>query len=132
MRKFNVKVNGVSYAVEVEEVGAFAAPSFVPAPEMPKEAVAAAPVAVVPAAKAPAAAAAPVKAGGTEIPSPLPGDVRKLLVADGSVVKAGDKILVLEAMKMENDIVSTAGGTISYAVKVGDHIDTGEIIAYIK
>lgn len=120
MRKFNIKVNGTSYAVEVEEIGG----GSTSAPAQSVAAPAAAPVVK------PAAPAAP--AGGAKVDSPMPGDVRKLCVADGATVKAGDKIIVLEAMKMENDIVTPHGGTITYAVKEGDHVDSGAVIAYIK
>lgn len=120
MRKFNIKVNGTSYAVEVEEAG-----ETVSAPAPAK--AAAAPVPVVSAPAAPA-----VKSGGTKIECPMPGDVRKLFFKNGDTVKTGDKIIVLEAMKMENDIVATAGGIITYAVAEGDHIDTGAPIAYVK
>ena len=97
MRKFNVNVNGNSYMVEVEEVtdgvtaevaAPVTAPIAAPAPAMAKPAA--------PAAKAPA--------GGTIVKAPMPGTVLKLAVAPGAVVKKGDRILVLEAMKMENDI----------------------------
>lgn len=122
MRKFNVSVNGKSYSVEVDEINGASS----------------APVAVAPAAAAPAPAAAPVApkaaapTGGKEVTSPMPGTIRKLAVADGVTVKAGQSIVVLEAMKMENDIVSTADGVITYAVKVGDNVETGAVLAYIK
>lgn len=122
MRKFNVTVNGKSYSVEVEEVGG-SAPVAAPAPVAMPKAAAAAPAA------APKAAA---PAGGKEVPSPMPGVIRKLSFADGAAVKAGQPIAVLEAMKMENDIVATADGTITYAVKVGDSVESGTVLAYIK
>ncbi len=122
MRKFNVSVNGKSYSVEVDEINGASS----------------APVAAAPAAAAPAPAAAPVApkaaapTGGKEVTSPMPGTIRKLAVADGATVKAGQSIVVLEAMKMENDIVSTADGVITYAVKAGDNVETGAVLAYIK
>lgn len=122
MRKFNVSVNGKSYSVEVEEVGG-AASSVASAPVAT---AAPAPVA------APAAPKAATPAGGKAVESPMPGVIRKLAVADGATVKAGQSVVVLEAMKMENDIVAPADGVISYAVKVGDNVETGAALAYIK
>lgn len=121
MRKFNVSVNGKSYSVEVEEVGG-AAPAAVAAP------VAASAPAAAPAA-APKAAA---PQGGTAVKSPMPGVIRKLCFADGAAVKAGQAIAVLEAMKMENDIVATADGVVTYTVKVGDNVETDAALAYVK
>ena len=117
MRKFNVTVNGKSYSVEVDEVGG-AAPAAAPAEVKP----AAAPVAAKPAAPA----------GGTAVNSPMPGVVRKLAFANGAAVKAGQPVVVLEAMKMENDIVATADGTITYTVEVGANVETDAVLAYIK
>lgn len=123
MRKFNVSVNGKSYSVEVEEVGGAITPVAAPAPAV-KEA------APAPAANKAAAASAP--AGGTPVKSPMPGVVRKLVVAEGTAVKAGQPIVVLEAMKMENDIVASADGAVSYAVAVGDSVETDTVLAYVK
>lgn len=115
MRKFNVTVNGKTYAVEVEEgEGSVSAPV----------------VAATPAAPAPAPAAAP--AGGTAVNAPMPGLVLKLAVANGATVKKGDKIVVLEAMKMENDIVAPAAGVVTFAVKQGDTVETGARLASIN
>lgn len=121
MRKFNVTVNGKSYSVEVEEIGG-AAPVAAPAP------AAVAPAAPVAAAAAPASA----PAGGTPVKSPMPGVVRKFAFANGAAVKAGQPVVVLEAMKMENDIVATADGTITYAVDIGANVETDAVLAYIK
>lgn len=125
MRKFNVNVNGNSYLVEVEEVSdgvsvettaPVAAPAAAPAP------VAAKPVNAAP--KAPA--------DGTIVKSPMPGTVLKLAVANGASVKKGDKILVLEAMKMENDINASADGTVTFLVAQGASVETGADLASIK
>ena len=62
----------------------------------------------------------------------MPGLILGLAHKDGDTVKKNDKIIVLEAMKMENDINAPADGTITYAVKKGDNVDTGAILAYIK
>lgn len=114
MRKFNISVNGKTYAVEVEE-----AESGASAPV-----VAAAPVAQAPVPTAPA--------GGTAVNAPMPGLVLKLAVANGATVKKGDKIVVLEAMKMENDIVAPVAGVITFAVKTGDNVETGARLASIN
>lgn len=124
MRKFNVNVNGNTYVVEVEEVGAG---SVAAAPV-----VTAAPVAAPAPAAAPAPVAKPATAGGEAVKAPMPGTVLKLVVADGATVKKGDKIMVLEAMKMENDINAVCDGTVSFAVRAGDGVETGATLAYIK
>ena len=118
MRKFNVNVNGNVYSVEVEEVT--------------DGAVQTAPAAAPAAAAAPAPAAKPVVTGGTAVNSPMPGTVLKLAVADGATVKKGEKILVLEAMKMENDINASADGVVTFMVKTGESVETGTKLAVIK
>ena len=114
MRKFNISVNGKTYAVEVEEAQGGAS----------EPVVAAALVAQAPAPTAPA--------GGTAVNAPMPGLVLKLAVANGATVKKGDKIVVLEAMKMENDIVAPVAGVITFAVKTGDNVETGARLASIN
>ena len=125
MRKFNVTVDGISYEVEVEEIGG---------------AVAQAPVSVAPVATPvqkvatpaiPAKSAPKAVAGGDPVKSPMPGNIVKLLVAEGATVAKDQAILVLEAMKMENDIVADKDGTVSFAVKTGDTVETGAILATI-
>lgn len=131
MRKFNVNVNGKSYYVEVEEAGSTA--SAQPAAVTTPAPVAAAPATAVatpaPAVATPAPAAKP--AGGVAVVSPMPGQVLRFIVSEGASVKKGEKIIVIEAMKMENEIVASADGVVSFAVKKGDNIDTGVTLAYI-
>ena len=132
MRKFNINVNGNSYVVEVEELTdgevVVSAPIAQATPVAP---VVAAPTPVAkPVAPAPAPKA--VSAGGEAVNAPMPGTVLKLAVADGATVKKGDKILVLEAMKMENDINAVVDGVVSFAVRSGDSVETGAVLAYIK
>ena len=116
MRKFNVTVNGKSYEVDVEEIGGGESSTPVSAP------VADAPAKV-----------APKPAGeGTPLPSPLPGLILGLTHKDGDTVKKGEKVIVLEAMKMENDVNAPADGVITYAVKKGDNVETGAVLAYIR
>ena len=129
MRKFNVNVNGKSYYVEVEEAGstASAQPAAVTAPAP----VAAAPAVATPAPAVATPAPAAKPAGGVAVVSPMPGQVLRFIVSEGASVKKGEKIIVIEAMKMENEIVASADGVVSFAVKKGDNIDTGVTLAYI-
>ncbi|MBR2967304.1 MAG: acetyl-CoA carboxylase biotin carboxyl carrier protein subunit [Clostridia bacterium] len=122
MRKFNVNVNGKSYYVEVEEVASEGVAT--PAP-------AAAPVAAPKAAPV-AAPKATAEAGSTVVTAPMPGTILNTCVENGATVNKGDKILVLEAMKMENEIVASASGKVTFLVKKGDSVDTGAQLAYIK
>lgn len=119
-RKFRVTIGGITYNVEVEEIGGgAAAPAAAPAPAQapvrvaaPAAAPAPAP-APAPAAPAPAAAkAAAPTAGGEVIKAPLPGMVAAVRVEVGQTVTPGQVVLVLEAMKMENDITAPVGGTV--------------------
>ena len=96
MRNFLVNVNGTQYEVAVEEIDGKAAPAVKAAP-------AAAPVA------APVVAAA---AGATKVTAPMPGTILGVNVKEGDVVKAGQPIFVLEAMKMESDITAPVNGTV--------------------
>lgn len=126
-KKFNVTVNGTTYEVEVEEVKAAGS-----AP------VAAAPKAAAPApAPAPKAAPAPVAkatagAGEHSIDSPMPGKVIKLIANEGQAVKAGDVILILEAMKMQNEITADTDGTLKkFNVAAGQSVKAHESLAII-
>ena len=124
MRNFIVTIDGKQYQVGVEEVGATA--SVAPVVTEIKAAPAAAPVA--------APAAKPVSAGpvnGTKVNAPMPGMIKELSKPEGSAVKAGDVILVLEAMKMDNDITAPCSGTISYKTTKGSNVDTGDLMAVI-
>ncbi|MDR3216518.1 MAG: biotin/lipoyl-binding protein [Clostridiaceae bacterium] len=132
MRKFNVTVNGNVYEVEVEETGAVAAPVQAAAPVA---AAAPAPTAVVapkPAAPAaPAAKKAEAPANGTKVACPMPGTVVGVKVSNGQTVKKGQTLLVLEAMKMENEISSPADGVVTVLCAKGDTTATGDILAVI-
>lgn len=126
MRKFIVTVNGSQYEVGVEEV----ADGGVVTPVVQNVApVAAAPVA----APAPAAAPAPkaAVATGTEMRSPMPGIILELKVAEGATVKEGDVVVVLEAMKMANDLTAPASGTISFRTQKGANVDSDALLAII-
>ena len=102
MKNYRITVNGTAYDVAVEELGAGAAPAAVAAP---------APVAA--AAPAPAAPAAPAAAGSIEVAAPMPGKILNVKAGVGTAVKKGDVILILEAMKMENDVVAPEDGTVA-------------------
>ena len=134
MRKFNITVNGVSYEVEVEEVGAgFAAPVAAPVAAAPVAAApkAAAPVAAAPAAAPKAAAPAPV-ANGLKIESPMPGTILDVKVSQGAAVKKGDILMILEAMKMENEIVAPEDGTVAQVnVQKGASVNSGDVLCVL-
>ena len=118
-KKFNITVNGSSYAVEVEEVGGSAAP--VAAAPRAAAAPAAAPApAPAPAPAAPAAPAAKAAGAGEHaINAPMPGKILKVLVKEGQQVKAGENMMMLEAMKMQNEILADADATVK-AVNVAE------------
>lgn len=124
MKKYNVTVNGNIYEVEVEEVGG--AVSAAPA------AAVAAPVAA-PKAAAPKAAAPSGAAGSVKVEAPMPGTVLAVKAAVGTAVKAGDTILVLEAMKMENEIAAPSDGVVaSINVAQGAAVNTGDVLATLN
>lgn len=135
MRKFNIKVNGQAYEVEVEEVaGGFAPAPVVPVAAAPAPAVApvAAPApekAETKAAPAPAPVAAP--AGGTQLKAPMPGTVIDFKATNGVAVKKGQTVLILEAMKMENEIVAPADGVITFVASKGASVNTDDLLAVI-
>lgn len=136
--KYQVKVDGKTFEVEVEKVGggprSLSMADF-GAPQVPTAPVAApvAPAAPAPAAPAPEAKAAPAAStGGDAVTSPMPGTILKVNVNDGASVNAGDVIIILEAMKMENEIVATTSGTVSLKVKQGETVDTDQLLAEIK
>lgn len=123
MKKYNVTVNGTAYEVTLEAVDA----SEVKASPAPAAAPAAAP------APAPAAApAAPVSGGKETVSSPMPGNILAVNVANGAAVKKGDVLMILEAMKMENEIMSPCDGTIlSVNVTKGASVETGAVLCVI-
>ena len=112
MKKYRITVNGTSYEVEVEELGAAYAPTpAAPAPAARPAAPApkAAPAPAAPAAPAPAAAPS---AGASVVAAPMPGNILDIKVKAGDSVKKGDVLLILEAMKMENEIQAAADGVV--------------------
>ena len=114
MKKYRVNVNGTAYEVEIEEMNG---------------APAAAPVAA-----APAAAPAPAASGtGESITSPMPGNILAVNVAAGDMVKKGQVLMVLEAMKMENEIMASHDGKVTaVAVTKGAAVESGALLCTIQ
>lgn len=130
MRKFKVQVNGIPYDVEIEEVGGAAAPAPAPAAVSAPVSAPAAPASpVAPAAPAPA----PAATGGEPINAPLPGTVLEVKVSAGQSVSKGDVLFVLEAMKMENEILAAHDGVIaSVNAQKGASVNSGDVLASFK
>ena len=120
MRKFIVNVNGNSYEVEVEEVGGVSASAVAPV---------AAPVVAAPVA---APKAAPAPAGGTPVKAPMPGNVLDIKVSNGQAVKKGDVLVILEAMKMENEISAPQDGTVTVVASKGATVNTGDVLVTLS
>lgn len=132
--KYKVTLNNRTYEVEVEEGKAMLIDeyeAYAPAAPAP---VAAAPVAAAPAAEpaAPAAPAGAALAAGEVVKSPMPGNILKINVAQGQKINEGDVLIVLEAMKMENEIVATKSGTVAQIVTAkGAVVETGAPLVVI-
>ena len=127
MKKYTITVNGTAYEVEVEEAGVVASAPKAAAAPAPR---AAAPAPAPKAAPAPAPkAAAPVAAGATTVSAPMPGKVLEVKVKAGDAVKSGDVLMILEAMKMQNEIMAPADGTVSdVRVSAGQTVSTGDVM----
>lgn len=117
MRNFIITVEGKQYEVSVEEVGGAAQSANVAQPIVQKAAPA------EPQVKAPA--------NGTQMKAPMPGMIAGFKVEEGAAVKKGQAVIVLEAMKMENDLTAPCDGIISFKVQKGANVDTGALIAVI-
>ena len=121
MKNYRITVNGVAYDVAVEELGAGEA--------------SAAPVSTPAAVPAPAKKAAPKtsgSAGAVKITAPMPGKITKIVAEVGQSVKAGDVVLILEAMKMENEILANTSGKVKkVSVAVNDMVETDDILLII-
>lgn len=125
MKNYRITVNGTSYDVTVEELSGGAAPAAAPV---------VAPVAApAPAAPAPSKAAPAGGAGSIKVSSPMPGKILAVKANVGDSVKKGQVILILEAMKMENEVVAPEDGTIaSIDVTVGASVESGDTLATIN
>ena len=147
--KYVATINGKKYEVEVEKLEAYksldrngvAAPAApvlpASAPVQRPAAPAPAPVAAAPApAPAPAAAPAPkaaAPAGATTVEAPMPGKILNIKVSEGQAVKFGEVVVIMEAMKMETEIVAPADGTVAQIlVKAGDAVDTGAALVTLN
>lgn len=147
--KYVATINGKKYEVEVEKLEAYksldrngvAAPAApvlpASAPVQRPAAPAPAPVVAAPApAPAPAAAPAPkaaAPAGATTVEAPMPGKILNIKVSEGQAVKFGEVVVIMEAMKMETEIVAPADGTVSkILVKAGDSVDTGAALVALN
>ena len=141
--KYTATLNGKQYEVELERIDAYepmsrygeapaAAPAPVAAPAAPAPAPAPAAPAPAPAAPAPAPAAAPAT-GATTVEAPMPGKILNIKVSAGQAVKFGETVIVMEAMKMETEIVAPADGTVAQIlVKAGDAVDTGAALVTLN
>lgn len=131
MKKFNIKVNGISYEVEIEEIKEGAPQAAAPtlAKVTPKVA---APKVEAPKAKAKEKEAIAAGAGEHSIDAPMPGKIVKVVVEEGQSVKAGDVLLVLEAMKMQNEITADADGTVKAVnVEAGQNVKVKESLVIL-
>ena len=129
--KYKVTLNGRTYEVEVEAGKAMLLSEYeAVAPAAPAAAPVAAPAAAAP---APAAPAAPVVTGsGEAVNAPMPGNILKVNVKAGAAVKSGAVLVVLEAMKMENEIMAPKDGTVTQVlVSKGSTVDTGAPLVVI-
>ena len=131
--KYKVTLNGRTYEVEVEAGKAMCVAeyeAYAPAAAPVAAPAAAAPVAAAPVA-APAAAGMTVS-GGTSVNAPMPGNILKVAVSAGQTVKEGELLVVLEAMKMENEIFAPKAGSVAQVVvSKGSSVNTGDVLVVI-
>jgi len=125
--KYKVTLNGRTYEIEVEAGKAMLLDEYAAVAPV------AAPVAAAPAAAASAAAAPAVSGSGDSVTAPMPGTIIKVNVTQGQKVKAGEVLCVLEAMKMENDIMAPVDGTVTQVVAAkGSTVDTGAVLIVLN
>ena len=128
MRNFIITVNGKSYEVGVEEVGGNSTPVI----SAPVVNTVVADTKPTPVAEKPKAAPVAAPADGEKVLAPFPGLIKNLLVANGETVKKEQPILVLEAMKMDNDITAPCDGTVSFCVAKGANVESDSVLAVIS
>jgi len=122
LRKFKIAIDGKEYLVEMEEIGGVQQPVQAPVAAAPAAPVA--PVAAPAEQAAPAPAAAPVSAAsGDAMTAPMPGTILRLLVNIGDEVKENQPLMILEAMKMENEVVANHAGKVA-----GIHVNQGQVV----
>lgn len=132
MKKYNIKVNGIQYEVEVEEVGGGPAAAYSPVVSTPSPTVQQTPVKPAPAPTA-SAKADEVSEGALKMEAPMPGTILEVKVAPGDSVVEGQILLLLEAMKMENEIMSPRAGVVdAVAVVKGASVNTGDFMISLK
>ncbi|MDR1772743.1 MAG: biotin/lipoyl-binding protein [Hungatella sp.] len=125
MKNYTITVNGTVYDVTVEEGPSTGAPAAANKPS--------APAAPAPAPAAPVKAASTGSEGGLKIAAPMPGKILGVKVSQGQAVKKGDVLILLEAMKMENEIVAPSDGTVaSVNVAIGDSVEAGTTLATLN
>ena len=113
MKAYKVTVNGTAYEITLEAIDA-ADVKAAPAPTA-----------------APAAPVAAAPAGGESVNAPMPGNILDIKVSNGAAVKKGDVLIILEAMKMENEIVAPCDGTVNVVVTKGASVETGAVLCTI-
>ena len=120
MKNYTITVNGTAYDVTVEEgTGSASAPAAAPKKAAPKA--------------APKAAAPSGAQGAVKVNAPMPGKILSVKVSAGQAVKKGDVLLILEAMKMENEVVAPQDGTVaSVNVSAGDSVEAGAVLASLN
>lgn len=123
MKNYRVIVNGNTYEVALEEIDASSVSKTAPAPAQ---------AAPAPAQTAPAQATAPAAAGGETITAPMPGTILSVNITVGKAVKKGDVLFILEAMKMENEILAPCDGTVTQVgVNASQSVETGALLCTI-
>jgi glutaconyl-CoA/methylmalonyl-CoA decarboxylase subunit gamma len=126
MEKFRITLDGVTHEVEVEKIGA-------PSARQVSTPVATAVASITPAVKAPAKKAMNVPAGAKKIQAPMPGKILSVSATVGQVVKSGDVLAILEAMKMGNEIMAPRDGkVIEINAVVGQAVSTGDVLIVIE
>ncbi len=126
MKNYRITVNGVEYEVSVEELGEGAAAASAPAGSP-------APVVKAPVAKKPEAKKTGSAEGAVKVNAPMPGKILAVKISEGETINKGDVVVVLEAMKMENEIYASESGVVaSVNVSVGDMVEGGDVLATIN
>lgn len=128
MRKFRISIEGKTYEVEVEEIKQAGTTPVVPKVEAPKEETPKSQAAT----ETKNTKASPAPSGGEVVKAPLPGTVLQVKVSPGQQVAAGDVLMILEAMKMENEVLAPVGGTVNEIfVSQGQSVGTGDVLVSI-